>query len=199
MGDNGTALLIVIIASIATLAASAITKIGDAWIKYREREAARDEERLTVGDELRKIAHFGTHLRYTNLEDAAKALRKDSARLRQRAKWLYGRRAAELIMRIHAWINTARHWHKGAQERNDDEDWKKSQLATQHLWKPAGCAGYELLEIVERRETKRLFKSATYARLVWWIQRKGWRGRFKEPKGAGEESKKLFIENLYKG
>ena len=198
MDGNDTALLVVIIASVATLAASAITKIGDAWIKHREREATRDEERLTVGEEIRKIAQFGTHLQYTNLEDAAQALRKDGARLRQRAKWLYGRRAAELIMRIHAWINTARNWQTGRQERNDDEDWKKSEMASRYLWKPAGCAGYELLEIVDRRETRRIFKSEACARLVWWIQRRGWRGRFKEPKRASEESKKLFIKNLYK-
>ena len=198
MADNGTALLGVTIASIATLAASAITKIGDAWIKHREREAARDEERLTVGDELRQIAHFGTHLQYTDLDEAARVLRERSARLRQRARWLYGRRAAELVVRIHAWTNTARNWHTGAEGRNETEDWKKSQLAAQHLWKPTGGAGYELLEIVERRETKRLFKGATCARIAWWIQRRGWRGQFKEPREAGSESKKLFLKNLYK-
>ena len=135
MGDDGTALLVVIIASIATLAASAITKLGDAWIKHRERQAARDEERLTIGEELRQIAQYGTHLQSTDLEDAARMLQENSGRLRQRAKWLYGRRAAELIIRIHAWINTARNWHAGAQKRNDDEHWTKSQSAIRHLWK----------------------------------------------------------------
>lgn len=86
MGDDGTALLVVIIASIATLAASAITKLGDAWIKHREREAARDEERLTIGEEIRQIAQYGTHLQHTDLEDAARMLEENSGRLRQRAK-----------------------------------------------------------------------------------------------------------------
>ena len=198
MGDGGTALLVVIIASIATLAASAITKLGDAWIKHREREAARDEERLIIGDEIRQIAQYGTHLQYTDLEDAARMLQENGGRLRQRARWLYGRRAAELIIRIHAWINTARNWHAGAQKRNEDEHWKKSPSAIQHLWKPAGCVGYELLEIVDRRETKPVFKSAACARLAWWIQRRGWRGRFKEPTHAAEEFKKSFIRDLYK-
>ena len=198
MDDNNTALLVVTIASITTLAASVISKVFDAWIKHREREAARDEERLRVGEELRKIAHFGIHLQHTDWEDAAQVLGRDGARLRQRAKWLYGRRAAELIVRVQAWINTARNWDAGGQNRSHDLDWKKSELATRYLWKPAGCAGYELLEIVDRRETKRLFKSVACARLAWWIQRKGWRGGFREPKDAGEESKKSFIKNLYK-
>ena len=197
MGDDGTALLVVIIASIATLAASAITTLGDAWIKHREREATRDEERLTIGEEIRQIARYGTHLQYTDLEDAARMLQENSGRLRQRAKWLYGRRAAELIIRIHASINTAINWHAGAQKRNEAEHWKKSRSALQHLWKPAGCAGYELLEIVDRRETKRVFKNAACARLAWWIQRRGWRGRFTEPTHAAEDSKKSFIRDLY--